>query len=89
MVSTSMGTGFPGVGRLCACLWGREGTGGRAGRAAADKNGAARAATAGAQYDDWKASLVALLSSIVRAMLYHADGSVLDGLPEAMVATVF
>jgi hypothetical protein len=56
-------------------------------------NGAACAAmaghAAGARYDDWKASLVALLSSIVHAMLYHADGSVSDGLPEAMVATAF
>ena len=57
--STSIGTGFPGVGMLCACFKGTTGTGRWAVGVAAVEKTVARERGMDPRYADWKASLVA------------------------------
>ena len=77
-MSTSMGTGLPGVGLTCAGIM--EGCGADEGR---------EWSKLGIGWTDWKASLEALFSSTFLVSLYHAVSAVSEGCPFAIVATAF
>ena len=82
--SKSIGTGFPGVGTMWACLvFG----GGGAGRIREVPKG--RGVGTAVQWVEVKASFAARFWSTVLAMLYHSSGFALEGLPLDMVATAF
>ena len=82
--SKSIGTGFPGVGIICACPLGAAAVGNLTVEVLIGQ-----AVRAGPRYADMNASLVAQFSSTVQAMAYQDSGWVSDGLLDAMVATAF